>query len=495
MKAIFMLFLWVLAPVFLFAQDPIGLPQVSSYTSTVYKAGTQNWGIAQDKNGVLYFANNEGMLSFNGAYWKLHITPNKTNVRSVKIDKTGRIYIGGQDEIGFFAPNENGVLTYQSLKHLVPEGERQFADIWDIKINNGEVFFRTVNKIFRLKNNKIDVYVTREAWVFIGQVNNQIIAHENKVGLKAFKDNQWISFCNDKRILNSTVTSVLPYNGDTLLVTTLKNGMFLLVGEKLLEKKTPNDNTFINDRINGAIQINKDLYAIGTTSAALLIINKKGVIKRQFSYTEGLNNANIRSVLVDQHQNLWVALDDGIAFIAFNSAIKHIYPDKNKQVSSYASRIFDNKLYIGTSNGVLAADVNVNQGDISNSQANFKEVANTKGQTWGLAEVNNHLLLANEDGGSVIKGYGAKQLYDGLGTWLYQPLSADKIVAGTYTGLQLLGSDNEDFKVKGTLSALNEPLRFVVVDEKLNCVWASHPYRGVYKLDLDANKQKIIKTT
>ncbi|RYF22097.1 MAG: transcriptional regulator, partial [Flavobacteriales bacterium] len=495
MKAAFMLFFWVLTSVFLYAQDPIGLPQVSSYTSTVYKAGTQNWGIAQDRNGVLYFANNEGMLTFNGAYWKLHVTPNKTNVRSVKIDKTGRIYIGGQDEIGFFEPNENGVLTYKSLKHLVPEGERQFADIWDIKINNDEVFFRTVNKIFRLKNNKIDVYVTREAWVFIGQVNNQIIAHENKVGLKVFKNNQWLSFCNDKRILNTTVTSVLPYNKDTLLVTTLKNGMYLLVGEKLLEKRTLNDKTFIGDRINGAIQINTNLYAIGTTSSALLIIDKKGVIKRQFSYTEGLNNANIRSILVDQHQNLWVALDDGIAFIAFNSAIKHIYPDKNKQVSSYASRIFENKLYIGTSNGVLAADINVNQGDISNSQASFKEVDNTKGQTWGLAEVNKHLLLANEDGGSIIKGYDAKLLYDGLGTWLYQPLSTDKIVAGTYTGLQLLGGENDDFEVKGTLSALNEPLRFVVVDEKLNCVWASHPYRGVYRLDLDTNKQKIIKTT
>lgn len=495
MKAIITLFLWTIIPLSLFAQDPIGLPQVSSYTSIDYKAGTQNWGIAQDANGVLYFANNEGMLTFNGAYWKLHVTPNKTNVRSVNIDKSGKIYIGGQDEIGFFAPNKNGVLIYHSLKHLVPEGERQFADIWDIKIINDEVFFRTVNKIFKLKNNKIDVFVTRDAWVFLGLVNNQILAHENKVGLKVFKDNQWISICDDKRIQNATITSVLPYNQDTLLITTLKSGMFLLVGEKLIDKKTVNDKVFINDRINGAIQINKDLYAIGTTSAALLIIDKKGNIKRQFSYTEGLNNANIRSVLVDQHQNLWVALDDGIAFIAFNSAIKHIYPDKNKQVSSYASRIFDNKLYIGTSNGLLAADVNINQADISNSQATFKEVSNTKGQTWGLAEINQQLLLATEDGGSLVKGYNATQLYDGLGTWLYQPLSEKSIVAGTYTGLQLIENNSSLFKVKGTLSALNEPLRFVVVDDKLNCVWASHPYRGIYKLDLDQSKQRIIKTT
>ena len=49
-------------------QDPIGLPQVTSYSGLNYGAGTQNWGIAQDRDGILYFANNEGLLTFNGTY-------------------------------------------------------------------------------------------------------------------------------------------------------------------------------------------------------------------------------------------------------------------------------------------------------------------------------------------------------------------------------------------------------------------------------------------
>lgn len=475
-------------------QDPIGLPQVTSYRGLNYGAGTQNWGIAQDDDGILYFANNEGLLTFNGTYWKLYPFPNKTILRSVKIGKSGRLYVGAQDEIGYYYPNHNGILTYKSLKDLIPKADKQFADVWNIEIAGDEVYFRTVTKIFRLKNNTIDVYRTTLTWVFMGVVKNEVLAHEINIGLKTLKDGKWVIRCNDPRIINSNITSTLPYNGDTLLITTLKDGLFLLIGDKLIKKTTAQDKIFYNDRINGGIQINPNLYALGTTSAALLIIDHKGGLQRQFSYAEGVMNNNIRSIFLDHHQNLWLGLDDGIAFIAFNSAIKHIYPDKNKQISSYASRIFERKLYIGTSNGLFSAPVNLNQSDISNSKANFAEINNSKGQTWGLTEINQHLLLAKEDGAFDVKNNNAIPLYSDLGTWLFRPIK-DRIITGTYTGLQTLDFKNGEFVNNRNFSSLNEPLRFVVVDKKVNCIWASHPYRGIFKMDLSADGQSIIKTT
>ena len=46
-------------------QNTIGLPEIINYSKHIYKAGTQNWDICQDVNGLLYFANNEGLLSFD----------------------------------------------------------------------------------------------------------------------------------------------------------------------------------------------------------------------------------------------------------------------------------------------------------------------------------------------------------------------------------------------------------------------------------------------
>lgn len=477
------------------SQDPIGLPQVTSYRGLDYGGGTQNWGISQDRNGILYFCNNEGLLTFNGAYWKVYPFPNKTILRSVKIDRSGKVFVGAQDEIGYYYPDKNGVLTYKSLKSLIPKLDQHFADVWNIEILGDEVYFRTVTKILRLKNNRIDVYATPLTWMFLGAVNDEILAHEINIGLKTFKDGKWIIRCKDPRIINSNITATLPYNGDTLLITTLKDGLFLLVGDKLIKKNTKLDKLFYNDRINNAIRINPDLYALGTTSAGLIILNRSGALQRQFSYAEGLLNNNIRSIFLDQRYNLWLGLDDGIAFIAFNSAIKHIYPDKNKQIPSYASRIFENKLYIGTSNGLFWAPVQLNQLDISNSKAVFSEVNNSKGQTWGMTEINKHLLLAKEDGAFDVKNNEAKELYPSLGTWLYRPMGKDKIITGTYTGLQMLDFKNGEFVNNRNFSSLNEPLRFVVVDKKINCIWASHPYRGIFKMDLSPDGLRIIKTT
>jgi hypothetical protein len=58
---------------------------VINYPKLSYGAGLQNWDIRQDKNGIIYIANNEGLLSFDGNYWRLYPMPNKTIVRSVEI--------------------------------------------------------------------------------------------------------------------------------------------------------------------------------------------------------------------------------------------------------------------------------------------------------------------------------------------------------------------------------------------------------------------------
>lgn len=97
-------------------------------------------------------------------YWKLYPFPNKTIVRSVKIDQTGKIFVGAQDEIGYYLPNKNGVLMYHSLKPLIPKSDRQFADVWNIEIIGNAVYFRTMTKIFRLINDKINVYDTSLSW-------------------------------------------------------------------------------------------------------------------------------------------------------------------------------------------------------------------------------------------------------------------------------------------------------------------------------------------
>lgn len=46
----------------------LGLPPVTNFQKRIYQAGTQSWDIAQDAHGMLYFANNEGLLQYDGTF-------------------------------------------------------------------------------------------------------------------------------------------------------------------------------------------------------------------------------------------------------------------------------------------------------------------------------------------------------------------------------------------------------------------------------------------
>ena len=74
--------LFILLTTSLFSQE---LPPIVKYSPTNYGAGNQNWMISQDQQHYVYFANNDGLLEFNGSTWELYASPNETIVRSVKV--------------------------------------------------------------------------------------------------------------------------------------------------------------------------------------------------------------------------------------------------------------------------------------------------------------------------------------------------------------------------------------------------------------------------
>lgn len=478
------------------AQDQIASPQIVNYNNEQYKAGIQNWDVAQDKNGILYFGNNEGLLSFNGAFWNLIRLPNFTSVRSVEIDSKNRIFVGGQDELGYFFPDAQGILRYHSIVSLIPEKYRRFADIWNISILNDEVIFRTTTAIIHYKDGAVKVYKPEVSWEFAGQADGHLFAHGRGKGLMIYEDNVWKPYCNDPLLDQSGITAIMEYAPDTLMVATLKNGLFLMHDRKLILKKTSLDGVFYNDRIYYAKKMEGDKYLIGTTSGGVMIITKNGKLVQRYTYRDGLQNNNVRGCILDQNKNLWLALDDGIDYIAINSAVKNIFPDKSKQVTSYAMAGFNNRLYIGTSNGLYVTPIEPGLKDLSLSKGIFTEVRNTKGQVWSLTELNNHLLMGHEDGFSVIEQEQARQVYAVPGTWLFQPVSnvfpSADLIAGSYLGLQKISYKDGNFTNGDKVAGITESLRFIAFDND-NHLWASHPYHGVYKFELSTDYKKIVK--
>lgn len=476
------------------------MPDISNYPHEETHAGSQNWQIVQDKMGYLCFANNSGLLIYNNKEWKLYPLPNKTVVRSLATTNDGKIYTGGQDAFGFFFPNKQGILIYHSLMNLIGSGDRAFGDVWNIITHKGDVFFRTTRKIFRFSPANGGTISKYEApngsrWSFMGLSNNTLYAQNGYEGFVFFDGKAWMP-AGIELLKNTLITAVQPFNGDSLLVFTLRNGLFLVnrgiasafhVPEKISKAQ-----------IYTAIKVNDGIFALGTVSGGVFFINKKGGATRHFSTENGMQNNNVLSLFIDDQQNLWSGLDEGIDRINYSSPIKVIPPVYKVKLPVYAVYVANNTLFAGTSDGVYANKLTVPPiDDIGLSGGAFNQIANTEGQVWNLNVYKGRVLAGHHDGALLIENGSSRLLSrEGGGTWLFRFLKDDStILTGSYAGVQSLVVTPSGLAPKTIPgNSLKESLRFVEIDFDKNVVWASHPYRGVYKIQMSPGFKAVSKT-
>jgi ligand-binding sensor domain-containing protein/DNA-binding CsgD family transcriptional regulator len=474
----------LLWPMLGIGQNTIGLPDIINYSKVDYKAGLQNWDFKQDNNGIIYVANNEGLLSYDGTYWKLYPLPNKTIVRSVEIGADNRIYVGGQDEFGYFIPGTNGKLEYHSLIQLLQETEKNFADVWDIAYYKNDVFFRTSRSLFRYSNNKITVAYAPLGWSYMGECKGKLYAHDIKTGLMAFENEQWKALPSGN-LIDVEVTAILPIK-DIIIITTLKNGVYSYSNAGTTKIVTPATIAIEKDRIYTATAINNEWIGLGTTNAGVHIIDEKGGLIQMLSKPEGLQNYNILSIFSDNQSNLWLGLNNGIDCVGFNKAIKHVNPNY-QDASVYATIIYKDNLYVGTSSGLFSAPLN-GASDLSFNRGNFTAIKNSAGQVWGLANINEKLLLAHHEGAFQIQQNEAKLISSKTGFWNFQTVSASgtesKIVAGNYTGLLYFNDNGNTIATTNAVKNFTQSSRFVAVDEETH-IWVSHPFHGLYRVEKD----------
>jgi DNA-binding CsgD family transcriptional regulator len=464
---------------FTYAQNRIATPQITHYRSQDYRAGMQNWDVEQDASGILYFGNNEGLLTFNGRYWSVHPLPNRTVVRSVEIDADGRIFVGAQDELGYFFPDRQGILRYHSLLPLLPAADRSFNDIWNIVIRGKDVFFQSLRQIMWYRDGKMTVYKSASAWAYMGMAGQQLYGQERGKGLFRLSGTTWQPVCQDSLLARFGVTGILESGAGDLILTTLKKGIFRLRGSILIPLRTAVDETLLADRIYCALRLGPGRLAVGTSSAGVFLLNEDGAVLDRYSSADGLQSANIRGMWLDREQNLWLGLDDGIDHVAINSPIQYLSPGGN--AAGYSLAIHEGNLYAGMSSGLFVAPLTT--GDLSKGR--FRELAAGKGQVWNLDVVNNQLLMGHENGLYRIEGNWLTPVYLQTGTWLVRRYAADAWLAGTYQGLRGLGYRDGRFQDRGQIAGMKEPLRFLVTDSASGTVWSSHPVRGVFRFRWD----------
>ncbi len=491
--SLFVLFLTV--PCLFYAQSSnIGIPPISNFTKKTYNAGTQNWNIAQSKEGLMYFANNGGLLEFDGVNWQCYGVSNQTNIRSLGIANDGRIYIGAQGDFGYFFPNEIGNLEYQSLLGLVPAQERGFADVWGIDILDKQVLFRTGDKIFQYKDNQVSLIYTSNKLSYSKAIGANYYLHDIENGLFKFDGQSFKNLETNPTFINQEVSGIFELTKDSLLIFTISNGVSLYTNGQFKPWQTNDKGLLKNSNIYCSARINSTTFALGTSTKGIFIVNNKGQVIRQITRTSGLQKNNLLSLFSDQSKNLWVGLNNGIDYIETSSPFNYIQPDNNLLGMGYAIQIHNKKIYFGTSSAVYQKDWKSYYNPTTAS--NFKIIPNSRGQVWDLQQFRGELLLHHHNGTFTIKNDVAYKISNKLGSWLQLPIAKnnDILIGGYYNGLATFKWENGWKEAHRFGSNWKESCR-IMVQDKYDNIWVSHPYRGAYRVEFNADFSVLGKVT
>ncbi|MBL0082333.1 MAG: hypothetical protein IPP37_07810 [Saprospiraceae bacterium] len=253
----------------------LGFPPVFNYKKDVYKAGSQNWDIVYDSTGYTWFANNGGILQFNGYQWTTYKMPNETIVRSLALGDNGYIYIGGQGSFGYLVPNDKGAYQFVNLSQKLRAEDADFEDVWDVIYHDGIIFFRTDDNVFGFVNGTLkSLWSSRKKLNYLGVWKSELVLQDSDNNLYSYAKTGFVPRKGAGRFDKGRISGAVTIGKDTVLITTIANGIFYVSENDLLPWKTSNDALLKNSIIFCADSGPNGSIVLGTSFNGLVVIDK-----------------------------------------------------------------------------------------------------------------------------------------------------------------------------------------------------------------------------
>ena len=475
---IFILFLLIVQSVF--AQE---LPPIVKYAPTTYGAGNQNWMISQDKNNYVFFANNEGLLEFNGAEWTLYSSPNETIMRSVKVIDQ-KIFTGCYMEFGYWTRQTNGRLKYTSLSQSIKSKILDDEQFWNIFKYDQWVIFQSLDRIYiyDTQSKSFNIISPKNKIIKSFQTNNSIYFQTINNGLFEIENGKSKLVSNNPILQNNKIVNLFSTD-DGLLIQTQFKGFYKLVGENMTKFTTNIESELTSSSLYSSQVLSDGSFALGTISNGIFILNEEGKVKYHITQSTGLSNNTALSLYEDTDKNLWIGLDNGINCINLQSPIKSFSDDTGILGTVYTSILHKQKLYIGTNQGLFYKDFNSNN--------SFKFIMGTKGQVWSLFEHDGNLFCGHDSGTFIIESDKAQNIFSNSGTWKFEayPNNKNIILQGNYYGISVLEKTNNKWVYKHKISGFDYSSKYFEID-KSNEIYVSHEYKGIFRFLMDKNLKK-----
>jgi signal transduction histidine kinase/DNA-binding response OmpR family regulator/ligand-binding sensor domain-containing protein len=463
-----------------------GVKFLKNYTYKDYDHYPQNWAIIQDSRGIIYVGNNAGLLEFDGVSWRVINVPN-WSIRSLAIDNAGTIYIGGNNEIGFFTPDGKGTLKYTSLVGHLNDNQKNFSYVRNTHATKEGIYFESEKFVFRWTSGKLDVWEASQRFIASSYCNGSLYVQQENVGLLQMVNDSLKLIPGGEKFFEAEIFMMAPYDStsEKLLIATRSKGLYIYEKNSIVPFPTEVDIYLKNKELYQGIRLSSGDFALATLKGGLVIIDSSGKLKHLFDKSWGLQDEDVKNVFQDNQGNLWLPLNNGISKIEYTSPFV-IYDDQTSLTGMVLSVVkHQKKIYAGTTSGLFWLT----------STGKFKQVLNISDICWSLLSIKNSLLAAS-DGGLFQINWGQKEQeniaikvieFPSL-FLLRSKKAANRIWVGTRQGLISLYLENKTAQWQQELKFknINQPIYFIL-ETSNGSLWLSALTKGVIKVDFPAD--------
>ncbi len=400
-----------------------GLPYIRMYGANEYNSDPQNWDIVQDRRGVIYVANNSGVLEYDGVSWRQIIPGTRMTVTTLNMDKNGRIWVGAGREFGYLAPDSVGSLKHISLLGRIPLQDREREYGWGVAVTSQGVYFDTENVLFRWSGRSSALKVWRPETKFdlTYVVGDELHIPQTGVGLMRMEGDSLRLMSGGERFAHMLIRDLIPLsdsrkasadrdnphqseghtnanNNDRMrkrfLIATSANGLFVYDGVDFYPFKTEADAFLLQNRLSCGAVLADGRYALGTLHGGIAIINEQGKLQLILNKATGLPDNTVKQAYLDTQGGLWLALNMGLARIELASPITLHSEASGLQSGVEGVQRHNGKVYATTADGIYTME----QSSWRGGPPAFQPVTGVKAHCRKLLSADSQLLVTTDKG-------------------------------------------------------------------------------------------------
>ncbi len=295
-----------------------GLPVLHTWRASEYMGGAEVWAAAQSGDGVMHFANLDGVLTYDGRDWSfLKLPPHY--VRNLgwapaagASPAGGRLFTAGMDAFAEVSWEADGTLRHRDLLTELPATNRAVGLLRQLVVHPGGVFAAGEGVVLRWQDGRLE----RRALAGGGAprlfaAGPRLFLSDARGGLEEWSAEGW-----QRRRLPADGQSVvaggwLTASGELRLLVR-GTGVTSLQADGSVRPVPGSPGWLARIEPAGVWPLRDGTLAVGTVGDGLGLLQPESGELRVIGSTAGLTSDTVRGVSEDREGGLWICTQDGV---------------------------------------------------------------------------------------------------------------------------------------------------------------------------------------